>query len=209
MRFGAFLSVAFWLVLAGSLSAQSVYLTEIKAKSTFSVNGQTFTIERNQDETATLTGDFAKTSRACPAFCIQPMEAAPGVTTVGELELIEFLENEVSTGRGLLIDARLPDFFVKGSIPSALNVPFSALSGENPYLKDILKALGATDGSDGNLNFDTALKLALFCNGPWCEQSRIAVKELINAGYPANKIIHYRGGMQSWLSLGLTTTTPN
>jgi hypothetical protein len=41
-------------------------------------------IKRNQDTEATINPKYAKTSRKCPPFCIQPMEVAPGVTTVGE-----------------------------------------------------------------------------------------------------------------------------
>ena len=32
-----------------------------------------------------------------------------------------------------------------------------------------------------------------------------SMKELIAIGYPEEKLKWYRGGMQSWLSLGLTT----
>ena len=48
----------------------------------------------------------------------------------------------------------------------------------------------------------------MFCNGIWCGQSPEAMKELIAIGYPQEKMKWYRGGMQSWLSLGLTTVKP-
>lgn len=35
-------------------------------------------ISRIQDVDNVLTGAFARTSRPCPNFCIQPMQAAPG-----------------------------------------------------------------------------------------------------------------------------------
>ena len=47
-------------------------------------------IMRNQDTANTIHPDYAKTSRKCPPFCVQPMQVAPGVTTVGEVELLEF-----------------------------------------------------------------------------------------------------------------------
>ena len=50
--------------------------------------------------------------------------------------------------------------------------------------------------------------LLLFCNGAWCGQSPESLKELIAIGYPEEKLKWYRGGMQSWLSLGLTTVKP-
>jgi hypothetical protein len=40
-----------------------------------------------------LQGEFARTSRACPLDCIQPMHIADGITTLGDLELLDFLAN--------------------------------------------------------------------------------------------------------------------
>lgn len=208
VRIGAVIAAVVTFAFASFASAQTVKITEDKASVSFSLNGQSFTIERNQDENATLEGEFTKTSRACPPFCIQPATAADGVETFGELEILDFLEENVAQGTGLLVDARLPEFYVKGTIPGALNIPFSALSADNPYLTDILKALGAQDAG-GTLDFSGAYTLALFCNGPWCGQSPKAIHELLDAGYPAERIKYYRGGMQDWLGLGLTTVVPN
>jgi len=49
---------------------------------------------------------------------IQPFELAPGVRTVGEIEVIAHLEE----GRPL-VDSRRPHFYEQATIPSALNVP--------------------------------------------------------------------------------------
>lgn len=205
---GCFSGLSLGLVLlAGVAAAQDVRITEDMAEASFTINGQSFTIARSQDQTAQLSGDFTKTSRACPPFCIHPMQAAPGVTTVGELELIAFLQDEVAAGAGLLIDARLPEFFTAGTIPGAVNVPFSTLEASNPYMAEILRALGAVE-SGGSWNFAAAVDLMIFCNGPWCDQGPRAIQNLIAAGYPAEKLSYYRGGMQDWLLLGLTTLTP-
>ena len=72
-----------------------------------------------------------------------------------------------------------------------------------------LSLLGAKVGGDGNWDFDNATTLALFCNGPWCDQSPRAIRNLVDAGYPPEKLKYYRGGMQMWLLLGLTVTTPS
>lgn len=197
------------LGMAGSATAQDVRITTFKDDSTFTLNGQSFTISRIQDLDNVLTGEFARTSRQCPPFCIQPMEAAPGVETVGELEVISFLEETVSEGRGLLIDSRLPEWFSTGSIPGAVNVPFVTLDEENRFRGDILQALGAVPTDGGTLNFENAMELTLFCNGPWCEQSTRAIRNLVSAGYPAEKLHYYRGGMQAWQQLGLSVTVPN
>jgi hypothetical protein len=54
------------LLAAQGAAAQSVNLTEDMAAAQVTIAGQTLEITRNQDEAAVLTGDFAKTSRACP-----------------------------------------------------------------------------------------------------------------------------------------------
>jgi hypothetical protein len=48
----------------------------------------------------------------------------------------------------------------------------------------------------------------MFCNGMWCGQSPNNIRNLLGFGYPAHKIKWYRGGMQTWEILGLTTVKP-
>ena len=195
--------------LAAPLAAQEVRITPDETTRTIALsNGRSLTIRRDQDQGAHLTGEFTKTSRACPPFCIQPTAAAPGVETIGELEVMDFLERKVATGQGLLIDSRLPEWYAKGTIPGAVNVPFTTLEPSNPYRDEILKALGATvTGADWD--FSQARQLAIFCNGPWCDQAPRAIRFLLQAGYPAEKLSYYRGGMQVWLQLGLSTHIPS
>lgn len=188
-------------------TAQSVNITEDMADASYSVNGQNFSITRAHNPDHHLNGEYTKTSRECPPFCVHPMVAAPGVETMGELELINFLRGTVHDGEGLLLDARLPDWFAKATVPGAINVPFSTLEPTNSYRDDILVALGAAKAGNG-LDFSNALDLAIFGNGPWDDQAQRAVRNLIAAGYPAAKIHYYRGGMQMWLLLGLTHDVP-
>jgi hypothetical protein len=42
----------------------------------------------------------------------------------------------------------------------------------------------------------------------WCGQSPNNIKNLLRFGYPSQKIKWYRGGMQDWEILGLTTAKP-
>jgi rhodanese-related sulfurtransferase len=57
----------------------------------------------------------------------------------------------------------------------------------------------------GLWNFENARTLIFYCNGAWCGQSPTNIKQLLSFGYPAHKLKWYRGGMQSWKSLGLAT----
>lgn len=185
-------------------AAQDVRITTFKSESTFTLNGQTYTISRSQDTNATLQGDFARIARPCPGDCIQPMSAGVGVVTFGELEVIKFLENIGSEGKGLLIDARLPDAFGQGNIPGSVNVPSLTLDDTNRYRADILRALGAVDGPDGTFTFDGAMALVVYCGGPWSGDASHLISNLLDAGYPPEKLSYYRAGMQGWHQLGLT-----
>lgn len=196
--------VAAGLIAGSGVKAQDVRITTFKDDSTFALNGRTFTVTRNQDTNATVTGEFALTSRACPPDCLQPMIVSQGVQTVGELELLGFLEHDVTNGRGLLLDARDPVDFANGSIPAAVNVPFMTLHEDNRYRVDILRALGATPRSDGTLDFTNAMALAVFSGGVWSDDAPTAIENLLSAGYPPEKLFYYRGGMQAWVHVGLT-----
>ena len=119
--------------------AQDVRITPELDVFKVTINGKVIEISRIQDTSHRLTNEYAKTSRPCPPFCIHPMSAAPGVTTIGELEVLDFLEREVASGKGLLVDARVPEWFAKGSIPGAVNIPFPTLAETNPFRDEILK----------------------------------------------------------------------
>ena len=195
-------------LLGTATMAQDVRITTFKGDSEFTLNGRTFTITRNQDTTAMLTGDFALTSRACPPNCLQPISIAEGVTTIGEVELLTFLENDVTDRGGLLLDTRNPEDFAQGSIPGAVNVPFMTLAPENRFRDDILQALGAVSTADGTLDFTNAMSLAVFSGGLWSSDAPNGVKNLLAAGYPPEKLFYYRGGMQAWMHVGLTVHFP-
>ena len=195
------------LILAGAAVAQDVRITPDMPRAEFTIRGEQIVIERIQDTENTITGGFAKTSRQCPPFCIHEMSAAPGVETVGELELISFLADYVEKGTGLLIDSRLPEFYVQGTIPGSVNLPFSTMEATNPYRDEILAALGGVKSGE-TWDFTNAMDLLAFCNGPWCDQSPRMIRNMLEVGYPAEKLRYYRGGMQMWLLLGLSVDVP-
>ncbi len=154
------------------------------------------TIMREQDPESRLEGDWAKTARACPPFCIQPMTPAPGVTTVGELELLDLLADP----EALVVDARVAEWYAEGTIPGAIHIPYT-------QVVDRLGELGCEPDFEG-WDCSAARKVALFCNGLWCGQSPTAIRAMIAEGYPAERIFYYRGGMQAWRLLGLTVVVP-
>ena len=90
--------------------------------------GRKVTILRNQDQNNTVSPEFAKTSRKCPPFCIQPIALAPGVTTIAELEVLRCLE-KIGDGDAtmMVVDSRTPAWVEKGIIPGTVNIPWDTL----------------------------------------------------------------------------------
>ena len=184
-------------------SEYKVKITENLPYVDVDVMGEPVRLDRIQDTKHKLTNSYSKTSRPCPPFCVQPFQPIKGIETYGELELLNFLKQEVSNNTGVLVDARLPKWYKEGTIPGAINLPFSILNPDtsNQYLNQVLPILGAK--KDGNKwNFDTAQKLVVFDNGPWDQQGTRAMQHLVKIGYPKEKIKYYRGGMQYWQILG-------
>lgn len=190
-------------------------------------SGRLIKIQRIQDEAHSLTGDFAKTSRKCPPSCIQPLTPAPGVTPVGEVEVFAFMETQLLDETGILIDARTPSWYRRSTIPGSINIPYTVFEQDQgaPELVSVVERLGGRRRGDVNpllrgieklgflggdvktdeWDFSNAKDLLLWSNGPWSEQGGGAIRALLALGYPAEKIRYYRGGMQDWLLLGLTT----
>lgn len=170
-------------------------------------------IMRNQNQKNTVNPAFAKTSRKCPPFCIQPSMLAPGVETIGELEVIGYLRRIAEGDESILvIDSRTPDWVAKGTIPGAVNIPWTSFNpaggADLISIGEILEERLNAQNLQGLWDFSRAKTLVMFCNGMWCGQTPNSIKNLLNFGYPAHKIKWYRGGMQTWEILGLTTAKP-
>lgn len=172
--------------------------------------GEKTQITRNQDNKNIIKQDFAKTSRPCPPFCIQPMVLAEGVETIAELEVIDYLKKMAAGDDSILVvDSRTPDWVKKGTIPGSINIPWTKLkAGEtNPItIAEVMEGnFNVVEVEDGKFDYSNAKTLVMFCNGMWCGQSPNNIKSLLSLGYPADKIKWYRGGMQDWEVLGLST----
>ncbi len=179
----------------------------------FNIDGSQVEVMRNQDNNNTVNPAFAKTSRPCPPFCIQPSNLAIGVETIGEVELIDFAK-QMNDGDEeiIVIDSRTPDWVERGTVPTAMNVPWTNLNpakGATPLeIAEILETVFNVTESEGLFDFSNCRTAVMFCNGMWCGQSPNNIKNLLRLGYPAHKIKWYRGGMQDWEILGLTTVKP-
>jgi rhodanese-related sulfurtransferase len=201
------------LITSTISQAAVVNITPVMESVTVKHGDQSVKIMRNQNQKNTVNPAFAKTSRKCPPFCIQPSSLAPGVETIAELEVLDYLKR-LSEGDDsiLVIDSRTPDWVAKGTIPGAINIPWKSLNaaqGADPIsIGEILQDRLNAKNLGGLWDFSQARTLVMFCNGMWCGQTPNNIKNLLNFGYPAHKLKWYRGGMQNWESLGLTTAKP-
>ncbi len=202
-------ALALGLAFTGSASAAAVNITPDLESITVKHGSKMVKIMRNQDQKNTVNPAFAKTSRKCPPFCIQPAKLAPGVETIGEVEVINYLKQMQTDDSIMVIDSRTPDWAAKGTIPGSVNIPWTALNpakGADPIsIGEILEDKFNAKNLEGLWDYTNAKTLVMFCNGMWCGQSPNNIKNLLKFGYPAHKIKWYRGGMQDWEILGLTT----
>ncbi len=169
-------------------------------------------------------------AKVCTPFCVNPLALNEDVDTVDELAVIQFMEASQTGGNGVLVDARSPNWHQRGTIPGSQNIPASVFerTADDAELTAVLENLGAQPRHDvsvlrrtfeilgflggkmktANWDFSQAQALVLWCNDPWSGESPRAIKALLSLGYPAEKLHYYRGGLQTWESLGLTTVTP-
>jgi rhodanese-related sulfurtransferase len=112
---------------------------------------------------------------------LQRLESAPGVQTVGELELVELVEQGA-----LVVDCRTVGSFGGRTIPGSINIPHADMIERRAELDENRIAI-------------------LFCNGPQRPQSPHALRELLEAGHPASALAYYRGDMHDWVSLAMPT----
>ena len=112
---------------------------------------------------------------------MQPLEAAPGVRTVGELELVDMV------GQGaFVIDCRTAGSFGGRTIAGSVNIPHDEMLDRKDEL-------------------DRGRVSILFCNGPQCPQSPRAIRQLLDDGYPVQALAYYRGGMHDWVTQAMPT----
>ncbi|PIE12646.1 MAG: sulfurtransferase [Rhodobacterales bacterium] len=183
------------VLVSPAIAETRVNITKGVASVTVETDNGPVEISRPTDTATVITGDFAQIARPCPNFCIQPITPVEGVRTIGELEMLEALQDPTVK----VIDSRVRPNFESGTIPGAINMPYTEMA-------DRLEELGCEVDFEGyECGGDEVPTIAMFCNGPWCGQSPAAIQRIVKAGYPVEKIMYYRWGMQGWHMLGLTT----
>ncbi len=161
--------------------------------------GLTPTLSRLETEIAGLSVSVARSGPACPPACLQPIEAAPGVTPMGEAELLAFLDGPAAEMTGILADVRPPEAHAQGTLPGAINLPGETLRPDNPYRAELLAALGLREGTRAEH------RIVLFGQSPLDPAPVTAIRALFEAGFPPENLHYYRGGLDVWTALGLTT----
>ena len=138
------------------------------------------------------------------------MSLAPGVETIGEMQILDYLKRK---GEGydsiVVVDSRSADQIKRGSIPGAINLHWKKLTlkhGDEEEIAEYFEDQFGVQRTAEFWNFASAKALVLFCSGVWCGESPTNIKSLLRLGYPPEKLKWYRGGMQNWKLLGLTTT---
>ena len=220
-----FILLAF-ILLPTLFAAPSIYSRQHNGVSIEHSDGKKYHIEREIPPecydvpitpAAIWEGDFAGKGvpDACKATYVQtvgviyPLHIKPGIETFAELEVLRFIDEMKEHEDYLLVDTRGLDWFESETIPGAVNIWFAVLKdpkGFDEEFKEILQQTKVKVKKDGSYDFSKAKTLLLFCNGPWCGQSPVAILAFIKMGYPKEKLKWYRSGLHGWKSLSLTTT---
>jgi len=131
------------------------------------------------------------------------------IKTVSELEVLHHIKkSQKEPNKYILIDSRKSEWYENSTIPTAINLPYTNIQYDEDFEEEynyLLKVLNIKKLLTNKLDFSNAKIAVMFCNGLWCAQSKRAIKELLNMGYPKEKLLWYRGGLQDWKIVGFTT----
>ncbi len=163
------------------------------------------------------TGNYAneKVPEACKSTYVStkgkilPMQLHEDIDTYGELEVLAFMKEMQENDSMMLIDGRKQVWYDYRTIPGAINMPFHHFKERKSFefeFEHEIRRLSVKINEDYTFDFTKAKTITIFCNGPWCSQSVAMIIALLEIGYPPEKIKWYRGGMQTWLAAGMTST---
>ncbi len=185
---------------------KEVFITPGTVKIEVKHFGKPVTIIRVQEKGTEIVPFY----RAVTRGKIQPMQpfAPHQVETIGELEMMDYIKQQSAGDDSILIiDSRTAAWVERsGLIPGAINIPFTRFKESDSAQEIMEEEFNLIVGE--TFDFRSTKTLVMYCNGNWCPQSSISIRKLLQMGYPAARIKYYRGGMQSWLGLGLTVVPP-
>lgn len=194
-------------------------------------NGRSIKIERDIFDSykarANLYGNLVQIAGTCPPFCLLPQQLDIPVETVGETEIIDFMMTKLRNGKGVLLDTRSKKAYESDTIPGSVNYFIQIIQKGlgNKEFEDMLLSLGAerrdevsaldkilesTGIKDTSMLTDTwdfteAKELIVWSSSAMNKSSVTAIEKLLAAGYPAEKLKWYRGGLASWQYWGFNT----
>ncbi len=196
-------NVLLFILLPIFILAKDVYITKGLKEVKLKVDGKEIVIKR---EVPVIPKEYTNKTLV---GTIAPIKIDKDIETIAELKVLDYIQKAQKDDSILLVDARTENWYDKLRIPTALNVPYKLFKDKTTALEELNLDFGVEISKNGDLDFSNAKTLVVYCNGAWCGQSLQMIKNakysLINLGYPKDKIKYYRGGMQSWVTLGLTT----
>ncbi len=169
-----------------------VYADESKGKALSLFDGRMSIMISKGDETFEVSRK--KTPEALIGGVLQPIVPVKGVHPVGEVEVLKALQDESFK----VVDMRTLDWRMKATIPGSYHIPYTEVASR-------LNELGCQKNDKG-WDCAKAMKVVAFCNGANCPQSPVAIKAMVRVGFPPDRIYYYRGGMNSWIVMGLTVS---
>ena len=119
--------------------------------------------------------------------CGPPQVSDQDVQKVLYPQLLEMLAD--SGRQAILVDVRMPARFTTGHIPGAVNIPLRELRAEHPRLEGKGPIIVYSGGWNAAIDSDDGLSVA-------------SAKKLIAAGYDADRVFDFRGGLDYWQKQG-------
>lgn len=104
-------------------------------------------------------------------------------------EVVDLFNSPYRTdGLYVVIDARTEQHYQDGHVPGAYHLDHYYL---DRTVDKVLEACGIAD------------KIVVYCNGGDCEDSELAVGDLLEKGIPFDRLYIYAGGFSMWTSKGM------
>ncbi len=130
---------------------------------------------------------------ATPADARKSSLLQRGVSLLTHDRAAEFFRDPaMAEGRIVFLDARDDAHYEAGHLPGAVQFDHYRLE----------KHLGAVLAA-----CTVAERVVVYCNGGECEDSELAINDLLELGVPAGKLFLYSGGIAAWTAHGLPRAT--